>query len=49
MATKALKEQLIKELEKLPAARLREALDFVGYVISEQKRETEIRKSYRKT
>jgi hypothetical protein len=27
-----LKEQLIEELEKLPEARLREALDFVGYL-----------------
>ena len=32
MTTKALKEQLIKELEKLPEVRLREALDFVGYL-----------------
>lgn len=32
MTTKALKEQLIKELEKLPEVHLREALDFVGYL-----------------
>jgi hypothetical protein len=32
VTTKPLKEQLIKELEKLPETRLREALDFVGYL-----------------
>jgi hypothetical protein len=32
MATKASKEQLIEELEKLPEVRLREVLDFVGYL-----------------
>ncbi|MCK4391507.1 hypothetical protein KAX17_01200 [Candidatus Bipolaricaulota bacterium] len=32
MTAEALKDQLIKELEKLPEVRLREALDFVGYL-----------------
>jgi len=32
MVTKALKERLIQEIEKLPEDRLREALDFVGYL-----------------
>jgi hypothetical protein len=32
MATKASKERLIEELEKLPEVRLREVLDFVGYL-----------------
>lgn len=32
MATEALKERLIKELEKLPEDRLQEVLDFVEYL-----------------
>lgn len=32
MAAEALKERLCKELEKLPEDRLREVLDFVGYL-----------------
>ena len=32
IVTKALKELLIQEIEKLPEHRLREALDFVGYL-----------------
>ena len=32
MVTKALKERLILEIEKLPEDRLREALDFVRYL-----------------
>ena len=32
MVTKVLKERLIREIEKLPEDRLREALDFVGYL-----------------
>jgi len=32
MTAKALKERLIEELERLPEDRLREILDFVGYL-----------------
>lgn len=37
MVTKALKERLIQEIEKLPEDRLREALDFLGYLRTREK------------
>ena len=40
MATKALKDRLIQEIDKLPEDRLREALDFVGYLRAIEIRET---------
>jgi len=40
MATKALKDRLIQEIEKLPEDRLREALDFVGYLRAREDADT---------
>jgi len=40
MVTKALKDRLIEELEKLPEDRLCEALDFVEYLKGRGRRET---------
>ncbi|MGQ9631099.1 MAG: DUF2281 domain-containing protein [bacterium] len=37
MATEILKERLVKELEKLPEDRLREVLDFVGYLLVKER------------
>jgi chaperonin cofactor prefoldin len=39
MTAEALKERLIKELEKLPEDRLREVLDFVGYLLVKGRKE----------
>lgn len=39
MTAKALKERLIEELGKLPEERLREVLDFVGYLRAKETRE----------
>jgi hypothetical protein len=36
MTAEVLKEQLIKELEKLPEDRLREVFDFVGYLLARE-------------
>jgi len=38
MTTKALKERLIKEIEKLPGDRLQEVLDFVGHILTKEGR-----------
>ena len=43
MTAKALKERLIEELERLPEDRLREILDFVGYLRAKEAREAATR------
>lgn len=37
-AGRMLKEQLVQEIEKLPEERLGEVLDFVGYLLSKEKK-----------
>jgi len=43
-ATKPLKQRVIEELDQLPEDRLREVLDFVGYLKLKEERETPPRK-----
>ncbi len=38
MAAEALKEKLIEQLDKLPEDRVREVLDFVGYLLASERR-----------
>ena len=43
MTAKVLRERLIEEIEKLPENRLREVLDFVGYLRTKETREAAAR------
>lgn len=45
MVAEILKERLIKELEKLPEDRLREVLDFVGYLVAKERKEITLKPS----